>query len=213
VSGWLGTGASPENNLADYSSGFFSAEVGVPRLLKLFKKLGIESKMTWFIPGHSMESFPDHTRAIIESGAEIALHGYCHEGAPQLTEDQEKEVLEKCIALTESLTGKKPRGYRAPLYQLRESTIKLLEANGFLFDSSLAHRDSKPYFLPQGGGTPIKPPSFEAGISAHEWMKPLPQVQDKLGEMVEIPCNWLVRATPLRRTFSNQVIHLGIWKI
>ena len=40
VSGWLGTGASPENNLSDYSSGYLSAYVGVPRLLKLFIKLG-----------------------------------------------------------------------------------------------------------------------------------------------------------------------------
>jgi len=79
VSGWLGTGAHPDNNLADYSAGFFSARVGVPRLLKLFKKLGIADKITWFIPGHSMESFPEQTKAILDSGCELALHGYCHE--------------------------------------------------------------------------------------------------------------------------------------
>lgn len=79
VSGWLGTGKNAENTLADYSSGFFSAQVGVPRLLKLFKRLGISDKITWFIPGHSMESFPEQTKMIVNSGAEIALHGYCHE--------------------------------------------------------------------------------------------------------------------------------------
>lgn len=79
VSGWLGTGAHPDNNLADYSAGFFSARVGVPRLLKLFKKLGIADRVTWFIPGHSMESFPEQTKAILDSGCELALHGYCHE--------------------------------------------------------------------------------------------------------------------------------------
>ena len=79
VSGWLGTGYSPENILSDYSSGFFSARVGVPRLLRLFKRLDILDKVTWFIPGHSAEPFPDETKAIIDSGAEIGLHGYCHE--------------------------------------------------------------------------------------------------------------------------------------
>ena len=79
VSGWLGTGKTPDNNLADYSSGFFSARVGVPRLLKLFQKLKISDKVTWAIPGHSMESFPKQTKAIVESGCEIALHGYSHE--------------------------------------------------------------------------------------------------------------------------------------
>jgi hypothetical protein len=79
VSGWLGTGTHPDNNLADYSSGFFAAQVGVPRLLKLFKKLGIQDKVTWFVPMHSAESFPDEFKSIIESGCEIGLHGYCHE--------------------------------------------------------------------------------------------------------------------------------------
>ena len=79
VSGWLGTGTHPDNNLADYSSGFFAAQVGVPRLLKLFKKLGIQDKVTWFVPMHSAESFPDEFKSIVESGCEIGLHGYCHE--------------------------------------------------------------------------------------------------------------------------------------
>jgi len=199
VSGWLGTGSNENNNLADYSSGFFSGQVGVPRLLKMFKRLGISSDVTWFIPGHSMESFPKQTQAIVDSGAEIALHGYCHEGASQLTEQQEKEVMEKCISLAENLTGEKPRGYRAPLYQLRESTIKLLEGEGFLYDSSLAHHDSKPYLLPLGGGTPIEPPMFVPGVHASEWMHPLPQVHDAPGEVVEIPCNWYMEdMTPLQ---------------
>jgi NAD(P)-dependent dehydrogenase (short-subunit alcohol dehydrogenase family)/peptidoglycan/xylan/chitin deacetylase (PgdA/CDA1 family) len=198
VSGWLGTGASPENTLSDYSSGFFAGRVGVPRLLKMFKRLGIASKLTWFIPGHSMESFPTETKAIVDSGAEIALHGYCHEGAPQLTETQEADVLEKCITLAEKLTGKKPVGYRAPLYQLRESTIKLLESHGFLYDTSLAHHDSQPYYLPRGGGTPIKPPIYDPDVKAKEWMHPLPQAQDD-GEVVEIPCNWYMEdMTPMQ---------------
>jgi hypothetical protein len=79
VSGWLGTGTHADNNLADYSSGFFAAQVGVPRLLKLFKKLGIQDKVTWFVPMHSAESFPDEFKSIVESGCEIGLHGYCHE--------------------------------------------------------------------------------------------------------------------------------------
>jgi len=95
VSGWLGTGAHPDNNLADYSAGFFSARVGVPRLLRLFKKLGIADKITWFVPGHSMESFPEQTKAILDSGCELALHGYCHEvcsRAPLLS-DWYKKIL------------------------------------------------------------------------------------------------------------------------
>lgn len=198
VSGWLGTGASPENNLSDYSSGYFSAYVGVPRLLKLFIKLGIADKITWFVPMHSAESFPEQFKAILDSGCELGLHGYCHEGAPQLTPTQEREVLENCISIATSLSGKKPRGYRAPLYQLRESTINLLEEHNFLYDSSLSHHDSKPYHLPRV--PPITPPAFSTSASAKDWMHPLPRPAPPTAKtLVEIPGSWYVEdMTPLQ---------------
>jgi hypothetical protein len=80
VSEFLGTGASATNNMVDYSSGYFAGQVGVPRLLKLFQKHKISSKVTWFIPGHSMETFPTQTKMILESSVEIGCHGYAHEG-------------------------------------------------------------------------------------------------------------------------------------
>lgn len=79
LSGWLGTGKHPDNNMADYSQGFFAGKVGAPRLIRLFRKLGISDKLTWFIPGHSMETFPNEVREVVDSGCEIALHGYSHE--------------------------------------------------------------------------------------------------------------------------------------
>ncbi len=79
ISGHLGTGKHPDNNMADYSQGIFAGKVGTPRLVKLFKKLGLSEKMTWFIPGHSMETFPAEVKQVVDSGSEIALHGYSHE--------------------------------------------------------------------------------------------------------------------------------------
>ena len=199
VSGWLGTGAHPDNNTNDYSAGYLSACVGVPRLLKLFKKLGIADKVTWCIPGHSMETFPDQTKAIVDSGCEIALHGYAHESASQMTAEQERDVTVKCIKLVEQLTGKKPRGYRAPLYQLKERTISLLQEHDFLWDSSLSHYDSTPYFLPKPP-VPVEPIDFSAKAKASDWMNPSPDF-DKMpkSDMVEIPCNWYMEdATPLQ---------------
>jgi len=79
VSGWLGTGGSTKNTLSDFSAGVFAGNVGVPRLLNLFKKIGVADKVTWFIPGHSMETFPAQTKSIVETGCEIGIHGYAHE--------------------------------------------------------------------------------------------------------------------------------------
>ena len=79
ISGLLGTGKDDANNKADYSQGFFAGTVGVYRLVKLFKKHDVADKVTWFLPGHSMETFPEATKAIKDSGCEIGLHGYSHE--------------------------------------------------------------------------------------------------------------------------------------
>lgn len=95
VSHWLGTGCHNDNNMADYSSGIFAGQVGVHRLLALLKKHGIADKVTWFIPGHTTETFPKAVKAVLESGAEIGLHGYAHEGIYQMTEEQEKDVFLK----------------------------------------------------------------------------------------------------------------------
>ena len=197
ISGYLGTGHDERNTLSDLSAGLFSARVGVPRLLSLFAKHKISDAVTWFIPGHSMETFPAETQNIVSSGAEIALHGYSHEGAYALTPEQEREILEKCIDLATNLKdGKKPTGYRAPLYQIRESTVSLLQEHGFLYDSSMNAHDSLPYFLPHPfPSSPPKVPDYSQ--SASTWMHPTPlpssPTPDSTGSekaLVEIPGSW-----------------------
>ncbi|KAK8217516.1 hypothetical protein M8818_001274 [Zalaria obscura] len=190
VSHWLGTGCHPDNNMADYSSGIFAGQVGGHRLLNLLKKHGIADKVTWFIPGHTVETFPDTVRHVVESGAEIGLHGYSHEGIYQMTEEQERDVLEKCIEVATKLCGKKPRGYRAPMYTIRETTVKMLREHEFLYDSSLMHHDSQPYFTPSD--PPIRKIDFSQPASS--WLQPTqvgaqtyPEGQHPL---VEMPCGW-----------------------
>ncbi len=72
VAGWLGSYGG-ENSPCDISRGIFSGEVGTPRLVKFFDRIGI--KTTWFIPGHSIETFPEQCAMVVEAGHEIGLHG------------------------------------------------------------------------------------------------------------------------------------------
>ena len=58
VAGWLGSYGG-ENSPDDISRGLFAGEVGTPRLLELFRRNDL--KTTWFIPGHSIETFPRET--------------------------------------------------------------------------------------------------------------------------------------------------------
>ena len=94
VAGWIGSygGAdSPD----DISRGLFAGEVGTPRLLRLFERAGIRT--TWFIPGHSIETFPEQTRMVVDAGHEIGMHGYTHENPIAMTPEQEEAVLDKAV--------------------------------------------------------------------------------------------------------------------
>lgn len=191
LSAFLGTGHHSDNNLSDYSSGIFAGRIGALRLLRTLQKHRIANKVTWFIPGHTMETFTDTVREIIASDAEIGLHGYAHEGAYQMSPEQERDVLTKCMDVCQQLTGKKVLGYRAPMYQLRETTIALLREYGFLYDSSLGHHDSQPYFVPDD--PPAKPVDFSQPASS--WLKPSAVSATDTPPagshpLVEIPTGW-----------------------
>lgn len=87
--GWLGS-YHGEDSPNDMSRGVFAAEVGVPRLLKLFRRYGITA--SFFIPGHTLDSFPDEMAEIVKEGHEVGLHGYSHENPVAMTVEQQKEV-------------------------------------------------------------------------------------------------------------------------
>lgn len=110
VAGWIGSYGGKDSP-DDISRGLFAGEVGSPRLLKLFDRMNI--KTTWFIPGHSIETFPVQMQAVADAGHEIGIHGYSHENLIAMTPAQEEAVLDKCIALVEKLSGRRPTGYVA----------------------------------------------------------------------------------------------------
>ena len=91
VAGWLGSYGG-ENSPCDISRGLFAGEVGVPRLVKLFDRLGIPT--SWFIPGHSIETFPTQCKMVVDAGHEIGMHGYSHENPIAMTPEQEEAVMD-----------------------------------------------------------------------------------------------------------------------
>ncbi|MEM7543180.1 MAG: polysaccharide deacetylase family protein, partial [Pseudomonadota bacterium] len=82
VAGQIGSylgGDSP----SDIQRGIFAGEVGTIRLLNLFKKYQL--KTSFFIPGHSIETFPNEMQRIVDEGHEIGAHGYLHENPIAMT--------------------------------------------------------------------------------------------------------------------------------
>jgi peptidoglycan/xylan/chitin deacetylase (PgdA/CDA1 family) len=187
VAGWLGSYGG-EDSPDDISRGLFAGEIGTPRLLKLFEKYNV--KTTWFIPGHSIETFPEQTRMVVEGGHEIGIHGYSHENPIAMTPQQEETVLLKCIDLIEKVSGKRPTGYVAPWWEFSNVTNELLLKHGIKYDHSLMHNDFHPYYVRVGDSwTNI---NYEQ--PAETWMKPL--VRGKETNLIEIPGNWYLDDLP-----------------
>jgi len=117
--------------------------VGAERLLALLAKHGIRA--TWFIPGHTLESYPASCRTVFEAGHEIGHHGWTHRTPASLGREEEERELIRGNAAIEALAGRKARGYRSPAWDLSPHSIELLLAHGFVYDSSLMGHDYLPY--------------------------------------------------------------------
>src|SRR5664280_2120134 len=166
VGGWLGSYGG-EDSPDDISRGLFAGEVGVPRLLTLFERHSLRT--TFFVPGHSLETFPDSTKMIVDAGHEIGIHGYSHENPIAMTRVQEEAILDRCIDLVEKASGQRPTGYVVPWWEFSPVTNELLLERGIKYDHSLMHRDFEPYYVRVGDSWT----KIDYSLSAKEWMQPL----------------------------------------
>ena len=156
----------------------FGVRVGAPRILELLAARGIAS--TWFVPGHTLETFPESTAAILAGGHEIGCHGWFHEDAATLAADEERELVERCAAAVERVTGVRPPGWRAPYWSLGPRSLELVEAAGFAYDSSLMADDYRLYRVRQGDRHSVA----EGSRFGRE------------GSLVEVPVSWALDDWP-----------------
>jgi peptidoglycan/xylan/chitin deacetylase (PgdA/CDA1 family) len=156
--------------------------------VNLFAKYNI--KTSWFVPGHSIETFPDQTRMIVEAGHEIGAHCYSHENPIAMTPQQEEDVLLKSIDLITQVAGKRPVGYVAPWWEFSNITNELLLKHGFTYDHSLMHNDFHPYYVRVGD----KWTNIDYTKPAAEWMKPLQRGEET--NLIEIPASWYLDDLP-----------------
>ena len=167
ISLWMGTFRA--RSLSAISRGEFG-RVGAIRLLDTLKEWGIAS--TWFVPGHSAQTFPHIVDRLVAEGHEVGNHGYLHTH-PKSPEEEEQILLHGNEVLSK-MTGRMPVGFRSPGAGLSENMISLLVKHGFEYDSSLMGDDFMPYYMRIGDQMPVDGP--------YVFGKPV--------EVVEIPFTW-----------------------
>jgi len=149
--------------------GEYGAHVGVPRVLDLLARHSLRA--TFFVPGHTVESFPNETAAILERGHEVAHHSYAHIDPSQQSADEERADMERALAVFERL-GVRPLGFRAPSADLSDVTLELVEEHGFLYDSSLMTDDYRP-FHPRIGDRVSRDEPLVRGRASTLWELPM----------------------------------------
>jgi peptidoglycan/xylan/chitin deacetylase (PgdA/CDA1 family) len=146
ISLWIGPFAA--RSPSAISRGEFGA-IGCERILRLLDRESILA--TFFVTGHTAETYPDLVRQIAAAGHEIGHHGYLHENPLSLeTPEREREVLLRGLDALDRVAGVRPRGYRSPAWDNSPWTIELLLEQGFLYESSLMGNDFTPYWCRVG---------------------------------------------------------------
>jgi peptidoglycan/xylan/chitin deacetylase (PgdA/CDA1 family) len=175
ISGFIARGQTSPSWI---SRGEFGPRAGAPRLLALLQKYGIRS--TWFIPGHTIETYPQACEAALAADHEIAHHGWTHRPPAGLTREEEEGELVRGNEAIRKLTGRAARGYRSPSWDLSPHSIGLLLKHGFDYDSSLMGDDYTPYYAREGDVIELeKPAKFGKETS-----------------LVEMPIHWAADDAP-----------------
>jgi peptidoglycan-N-acetylglucosamine deacetylase len=175
ISGFIARGQTSPSWI---SRGEFGPRVGAPRLLALLKRYGIKS--TWFIPGHTIETFPQACEKVMAAGHEIAHHGWTHRPPASLTREQEEGELVRANESIKKMTGRHARGYRSPSWDLSPHSVELFLKHGFVYDSSLMGDDYTPYYARTGDVIELEKPA-------------------RLGretKLVEMPIHWATDDAP-----------------
>lgn len=116
------------------------------------------------------------------------LHGYTHEFVRFLTEEQERKVMAKSIEVYQQFTGKYPKGWVAPAWEVSPKTMSILEDFGIEYDHSMLHHDCQPYYVadvPEDSNV-----HTDYSKDPDTWM--VPMKEHKPTKVVEIPGSWNV---------------------
>lgn len=159
----------PSTTPSMLSRGEYGARVGVPRVLSLLKRYDLHC--TFFVPGHTVDSFPEEVNAILEAGHEIAHHSYAHVDPSNQTPAEERADMERAFEALRRI-GVSPSGFRSPSADFSSITLELLEDYGFAYDSSLMADDYRPYH-PRIGDSVSQQQALVRGRESALWELPM----------------------------------------
>ena len=108
------------------------------RILSLLAEFGVRA--TFFVLGSVAECEPHLVPMLAAAGHEVASHGYSHKMVTELDPQRFREELRRTGDIIGCQAGRRPLGFRAPQWSLRDSVpwaFDILCDEGYHYDSSL----------------------------------------------------------------------------
>lgn len=130
------------------STGQYGARAGLPRILDLLERYGIQA--TFFIPAVSAKIYSQDVQRIAAAGHEVGIHGWIHEFTSTLEREEERMLMQRSLDALEEITGRRPVGIRTGSWEYSHNTLEVIEELGLFYDSSLM-ADDVPYELLSNG--------------------------------------------------------------
>ncbi|MEE9398784.1 MAG: polysaccharide deacetylase family protein [Dehalococcoidales bacterium] len=130
----------------------------VAPILNLLDKYNV--KATFAVLGIVAERHPQVVRDIFDRGHEIASHSYSHKMLQDLGQEAFEDEVKKSVELLSSITGEKPKGFRAPSVSLNNSTkwaLPVLQKYNFKWDASICPAKTILYGEPGAPSYPYRP--------------------------------------------------------
>jgi len=175
ISGFVARGSRTPTPV---SRGEFGPRVAAPRLLALMKKHRIQS--SWYVPGHTIETFPDAVKSVVDAGHEIGHHGWKHVSPAGLSLEEEEAELVRGNEAIKRISGQYARGYRSPGWDLSPHSVGFFLKHGFTYDSSMMGNDYMPYYARQGDVIQLDQPAQRGAVTS----------------LVEMPISWTTDDAP-----------------
>jgi peptidoglycan/xylan/chitin deacetylase (PgdA/CDA1 family) len=94
-------------------------------------------RCTFFVLGEMALWYPDLVRDIARTGHEIGCHGMHHVDMTVLGPETFSSQLRQASDTIEAVTGVRPVGYRAPNLVYEPWATRILESQGFVYDTSV----------------------------------------------------------------------------
>jgi peptidoglycan/xylan/chitin deacetylase (PgdA/CDA1 family) len=215
----------PAPDVVGYSQRDWGNRIGHWRLMELLDKYGMRGSISLSIG--LIDHHPEIIEACVARDWEFFSHGiYNTRYSYQMTEAQERAVLEDSIRSVQAATGRRIRGYLAPALTHTERTLDLIAEYDFWYSCDLFQDDqpqplktrtgklmSMPYSLEVNdviayGGLGLSPTRYADILKRH--FDQLLEEGDRSGTVMCIPLHAYLVSQPNRiRAFEEALKHVA----